>query len=131
MDRREKTVYLEAIRRRYRKANREGKQKILDEFCSICDYNRKYAIRRLNEKWQKKGSRKKKPGKRSCYADQAVLKPLRIIWLATDQLASKRLKEALALWLPHYEAQYGGLSEEVRSKVWRISAATIDRILAV
>ncbi len=29
--------------------------------------------------------------------------PLRAIWLATDQMASKRLKVAIPLWLPHYD----------------------------
>jgi hypothetical protein len=40
--------YFKAIYARYRKASREIKQIILNEFCSNTGYNRKYAIRKLN-----------------------------------------------------------------------------------
>jgi hypothetical protein len=39
--------YLEAIRKRYRKACKKDKKPILDEFCTNCAYHRKYAIRLL------------------------------------------------------------------------------------
>ena len=39
--------YLEAIRKRYRKARKKDKKPILDEFCANCGYHRKYAIRLL------------------------------------------------------------------------------------
>lgn len=128
MEKLEKDAYLEAIRKRYRNADRTAKGKILDEFCAVCGYNRKYALRRLNRPSRKKAG--KKPGKRSRYDVAEVMKPLRTLWLITDQLASKRLKAAIALWLPHYEARYGSISDEVREKLSAISAATIDRLLA-
>jgi hypothetical protein len=49
----QKKAYLETIRRRYKKSTRQQKAKILDEFCSICEYNRKYAIRMLRKKGKK------------------------------------------------------------------------------
>ncbi len=49
MKKHEKQAYLEAIRKRYRKAKRCDKSKILNEFCAVCGYHRKYALRRLNE----------------------------------------------------------------------------------
>ncbi len=58
---------------------------------------------RLNE--PKKRATKRKPGKPSRYDCAEVMVPLKAIWLATDQMASKRLKVALPLWLPHYEAR--------------------------
>lgn len=45
-------------------------------------------------------------------------------------MASKRLKAALPLWLPHYEASYGDVADDVRHKLLSISAASIDRVLA-
>lgn len=45
----EKQAYYEAIHLRYRQANRYEKSRILDEFCQICGYQRKYAIRKLNQ----------------------------------------------------------------------------------
>jgi hypothetical protein len=58
-----------------------------------------------------------------------VLAPLKVIWLACEQMCSKRLKVAVALWLPFYEQEYGALAEPVRQKLLRMSAATIDRLL--
>ena len=39
--------YFRAIFWRYREASGKQKGQILDEFCRICGYNRKYAIRKL------------------------------------------------------------------------------------
>ena len=44
----ERKSYLIAILSRYPAASRADKTKILDEFCAVCNYNRKYAIRILN-----------------------------------------------------------------------------------
>ena len=48
MGKNERQVYLKAIRARYRRSRKKAKAAILDEFCSVCGYNRKYAIRLLN-----------------------------------------------------------------------------------
>jgi hypothetical protein len=44
-----KKQYLRGIRSRYSLASKSEKEKILDEFCSVCHYNRKYAIRILRQ----------------------------------------------------------------------------------
>lgn len=129
MGKTEKKAYLDAIRARYRKACRSTKSKILDEFCEVCGYHRKYALRRLNQAPQK-ASGKKKPGKTSRYDCPEIMTPLRTIWLATDQMASKRLKAAMPLWLPHYEQIHGLVADDVRHLLLKISPATIDRLLA-
>ena len=49
MGHKEKKAYLAAIRKRYRKGNKELKSRILDEFCAVCKYHRKYASNLL---WQ-------------------------------------------------------------------------------
>ena len=36
-----KREYLASIRDRYQRATKKQKRKILDEFCVICEYNRK------------------------------------------------------------------------------------------
>ena len=59
MSRNSKREYLLAIWGRYQRAGREYKRKILDEFCEVCGYARKYAIGLLNRKPQ---ARRKKPG---------------------------------------------------------------------
>ena len=55
---------------------------------------------------------------------------LKAIWLAAEQPCGKRLKEALRLWLPHYEKEKAEVTPLVRQRLGTISAATIDRLLA-
>lgn len=126
MSRAEKHAYLEAIRGRYRKADRSKKSQILDEFCAICGYNRKYAVRILRKKPSK---RRAKPGRKSHYNNDRILAPLKAIWLACDQMCSKRLKMVLREWLPHYEQENGVLDDITRGQLHAISAATIDRLI--
>jgi hypothetical protein len=40
--------YLKAIYSRYKKVSKPLRARILDEFCQVCGYNRKYAIGLLN-----------------------------------------------------------------------------------
>ena len=120
-------AYLEAIRGRYRKANRAGKARILDEFCAVCGYHRKYAIRLLGRK--KPALAPRRVGRKPSYDDPLLLEALRRIWLASDQLCSKRLKVALPLWLPHYEPDHGALPEAARTGLLAASASTLDRLL--
>jgi len=119
--------YLEAIRKRYRKATRKEKSIILGEFCATCGYNRKYAIRLLRKKLLSAPNRK--PGPVPIYAKELLLVPLKRVWFATDQMCSKKLKAAIPLWLPFYEEEYEPLLPDVRQKLLAMSAATIDRLL--
>jgi hypothetical protein len=127
MGKHERRAYLEAIRGRYRKANRAGKARILDEFCAVCGYHRKYAIRLLGRK--KPASPPRRAGRKPRYDHPQLLEALRRIWLASDQLCGKRLKIALPLWLPHYEAEQGALPEAIRAGLLAVSASTLDRLL--
>ena len=129
MGHKEKKAYLNEIRKRYRKAQKELKTKILDEFCAVCNYHRKHAIRLLWAPFRKTKSKPRKRGSRSIYNNRHVLEPLIKIWLATDQMCSKKLKVALPLWLPFYEQEYGELSTDIKDKLLKMSRATIDRLL--
>ena len=117
--------YLEAIRGRYRKARREGKTRILDEFCQVCGHHRKHAIRLLREV-PRRGRRK--PGRPCQYgaAEQGVLE---VIWLTANRPCAVRLKAALPVWLPHYEGEYGQIPIAVKERLRTISARTLDRLL--
>lgn len=127
MGKTERQAYLEAIRSRYREADRRGKAVILDEFCSVCGYNRKYAIRLLGKK-QKSPPRRKR-GRKSIYDSVELLTALKRIWFASDQMCSKKLKAAIPLWLPFYTDSYEPLSAEIEQQLLSISAPTIDRLL--
>ena len=128
MGKQARKAYLEAILKRYHQSDKLGKQAILNEFCEVCGYARKYAIRLLNRKLEKEPPRKRPGAKPKCQAD-SLLEPLRRIWFAIDQPCGKRLKAALPDWLPHYETYYEPLPETVRADLLKISAATLDRLL--
>ncbi len=120
-----KWEYVEAFRIRYRKAKAFEKTWLLTEFCKMCRCHRKHAIRLLN---RRRDRPRRKPGRRPLYGPE-VLGPLKTIWLAAEQMCSKRLRVALALWLPAYERHHGPLDPSVRKKLLALSPATIDRLL--
>lgn len=119
--------YLAAIRQRYSDASKEEKSLILHEFCEVCTYHRKHAIRLLN---QRKRGPTKRPGRKPVYRSTEFLRALRRIWLATDQMCSKKLVVAIPLWLPFYEGTSEKLSARATDQLLSVSAATIDRLLA-
>ncbi len=119
--------YLIAIRQRYLVASKEEKGLILQEFCEVCKYHRKHAIRALNQR--KRGSTKR-AGRKPIYHSPELLRALKRIWLATDQICSKKLVATIPLWLPFYGGTYGKLSAKTKDQLLSVSAATIDRLLA-
>ena len=124
-----KYEYLAAIQARYKKAKNIEKKMILDEFCTVCGYNRKYAIRLLNKKLTSSiSSNLSNRGRKKIYDDPLIVEVLRDIWVATNLPCSKRLKAIVPLWLPSYEMR--SLTDEIRQKLLHISPATIDRIMA-
>lgn len=129
MGKQERRAYLDAIRSRYRRAKKSGKTAILNEFCEVCGYHRKYALRLLGAPFRRAKKPPCKPGPTSRYDTPELVEALRTIWLASDQLCSRRLKAALPLWVPHYISSFGPLSPETQGLLNTISAATIDRLL--
>src|SRR3972149_8214496 len=98
-----KNEYLAKIKPRYQNATKAEKEIILDEFCSVCSYNRKYAIRKLNLKNPSKNQYEyRKRGPKRKYQHSDIEKVLRSIWANTNLPCSKRLKAILPIWLPHY-----------------------------
>lgn len=114
---------------RYLEADKGGKTRILDEFCALTGYNRKYAISKLrdyqlNEKDPtRKLTRIKKYG---LDVQRALIK----IWKICDCICSTRLHpylpEIIAVLKRHGEIRLSGPTE---AKLHMISRATIDRIL--
>ena len=129
MGKQERRAYLEAIRTRYWRTGKAGKSAILDEFCAVCGYHRKYALRLLSARYTRGKDMTRKPGPASRYDTPELVETLRTIWMASDQLCSKRLKAALPLWLPHYATSFHPLSADTLAMLDTISAATIDRLL--
>lgn len=125
MSQRAKREYLLAIAERYRKATYLEKKPILDEFCNVCGYNRKYAIRKLSKALRTAAGGPAKRGRRPKY-DERVVRVLIEIWEQTERVCSKRLKAALLIWLNYMPV----LESSTREKLLTMSSATIDRHLA-
>lgn len=122
---RSKREYLEKIRPRYAAAKREGKQRILDEFCANCGYHRKHAIRLLRAD---RPVRQRRPGRPSEYGVEES-KVLEAIWLTANRPCSRRFKAMLPIWLPHYERESGALPALRRQRLLAVSPRTLDRLL--
>lgn len=128
--------YVQAILERYRRAGRNTKKALLDEFCQICGFHRKHAIRRLNQALRSRSGvqsrrRHNHVGRPAKYNHPEVLEVLMRIWRAMNLPCAKRLHAALSLWVPAYVQHFGiRLSKGVLALLTSISPATIDRLLA-
>jgi len=118
---------LPLYRERYGGRGREGKGKLLDELCGHYGYSRKHAIKLLTGK-AGAGRQPRNPNQgRPCEYGEEELEVIKRIWLSGEQPCGKRLKAMLGLWLKYYDKP---VSEETRSKLFKISAAQIDRLLS-
>lgn len=119
---------LKAVACRYRSAPRAEKGRILTEFAEISGYHRKHAERLLRRGDVVDRSRPRP--ERRVY-DDAVRAALVVLWEAADRICGKRLKPLIPLLIPAMERHgHLALDETVRSRLLRISAASIDRLLA-
>lgn len=122
-----KKELLQAVRARYLKANKAGKERILDEFVASTGYHRKYAIKLLNHRPKPRGFRKK--GRPKLYQGEVVVALVRI-WEICGRICSKRLKPFLPEIVAVLERQEELiLPVQVKSLLLRMSRATIDRCL--
>jgi hypothetical protein len=122
-----KREYLKNIRHRYYTASKLEKMTILNEFCSVCGYHRKYAIRILNQAAPLPPHRSPaKRGPKKKYDHPDILKILKHLWCLTNLPCSKRLKVIIPLWLPHYPFY---VFDTVQEALLNISPATIDRLM--
>jgi hypothetical protein len=119
--------YREAMRQRYRQANKKGKGELLDEFIQVTGYNRKSVIRLLSRNGEQR--QKKRRGRPRRYGNEAV-NALREIWEVSDRLCSKRLQpfigEMVRVMRQHGELTVNAHTE---AELSRMSASTIDRVL--
>lgn len=124
--------YFQSIYDRYQQASRKLKAKILDEFCKVCKYNRKYAIAKLNgPSVEEQHAVQRKSVQYRCrpktYSDQTI-DILGKVWEASNYPCSTRLKSILQLWLPWIEKRFL-LNPPIREQLLAISPRQIDRRL--
>jgi hypothetical protein len=126
---------------RYQKAGKKEKGVILNEFTKLTGYGRRYAsyvLRshgkkvRINKNFVIQGDTRKKTRRRKPKVyDSAVEGALKKIWHIMDCICGKRLAPILKEVVRRLERfREIRLSDEVRQKLFRISPASIDRLLA-
>jgi hypothetical protein len=121
---------LPRLRQRYAGRGREGRRRLIDEVCEQWGYSRKHAIKLLGAKAGWGGDPSARKGRPPVYGEGEA-GVLWVIWKTAEQPCGKRLKALLPEWLPHYEREHGKLAEGLRGRLLAISAAQIDRMLAV
>ena len=129
----ERQAVTKEVAKRYRKAKKKEKMKMLDELVLTTGYNRSYAARalRLAPKTvsKSKSGPKKHRKKGRLYNDQ-VLQALRKIWAILDMPCGKRLAPYLETIVPILESfDELDLDNDTRDKLVSMSSATIDRLL--
>jgi len=120
---------LKSYRKRYAKANRKGRTKLLDEFCECTGYHRKYTVSLLGRPWDE-AAPGSTPRRRGVSYGAAVGRPLERIWEASGYPWSVRLKALLPQWLPWARGHITGLTLEVEQALLKISPRQMDRLLS-
>jgi len=100
---------------------------MLDEFCRISRYHRKYAIALLRRKGGDDGERKRR--RRGVTYSAEAMRVVEKVWRGAGYPWSQRLKALLPLWLP-WMRQDRSISPSVEKQVLAISARQMDRRLA-
>ncbi|MGH7410415.1 MAG: integrase [Candidatus Methylomirabilis sp.] len=117
--------YLGKIFDRYNQASRKQKKPILDEFCRVTEYHRKYAIRLLRGPFPRPV--RPRAGRPPTYKPEAI-RVLIAIWKAAGYACSIRLKALLPTWMP-WARKGMRLTDDVARQVQAISPRQIDRRL--
>lgn len=128
MSNQSKRDYFKAIYHRYQKAPKALKQTILDEFCRVCGYHRKYAIRKLAGP----SPQEKQPSphrKRPFHYSPELIRILQAVWEAAGYPWSIRLKAVVLDWMPWIKTRFA-LSADLERQLRAISARQIDRRLS-
>jgi len=113
MARQSKREYLRSIYERYRGGRRTEKTAMLEEFCKVCGYNRKYAIGLLSRPLKARVPRRPTP--RSATYSKASIVTLAKVWEASQ-------------WLP-WTKKHFEVSAELEKQLLGISARQMDRRL--
>ena len=119
--------YVKVTHARYRQATRQGRRRILDEFCGTTGYHRKYALRVLNGPVP--GAARRRRRRRPVTYSPAVVTALTTIWEAAGYPWSVRLKALLPAWLPWARRRFAW-SAAVCRQLQAISPRQIDRRLS-
>lgn len=126
MDRGTKAQYMQTLRERYLKADKEEKGKILDEYCRNTGMDRIYVSRRFNYKAGLKDARVPRKARKETY-DGPVKDALVVMWKIFDYPCGARLASILKTETEHMRTlRELACSDDVARKLQAMVASTID-----
>jgi len=118
---------IEVVGERYRKATRENRRTILDEFVEVTGYHRKHAIRLFGK--AKPGAEPR--GIAARLYGEAMQQALIVLWEVADRICGKRLKPPVPILIEAMERHgHLKLEAEIKQSLLLVSAATINRLLS-
>jgi hypothetical protein len=125
----ERKAVTKEMARRYARASKKDKGRMLDELCELTGWTRRHGIRALAQAVHPPPRPSRAPRAR-VYGPE-VLEPLLVVWATLNGPAGKRLAPFMGEIVTALE-RCGELQvdPEVRTKLLSMSAATIDRALA-
>ena len=116
--------------KRYGRASKSERGRMLDELCALTGYNRSYAARLLRSRARGPAPPRRRRARPRTYTSE-LLVPLRKIWAVLDRPCGKRLAAVMAPTIEalerHRELE---LSDKQRALLCSISAASLDRLLS-
>lgn len=129
----EKQAITKEVAKRYCKAKKKEKIKMLDELVATTGYNRSYATRALRlvlKAPSKSKASPKRSRRRERLYDGVVVAALTKVWATLDMPCGKRLSPYLKTIVPILEGfNELDLDDDTRDKLISMSAATIDRLM--
>jgi hypothetical protein len=125
----ERKAVTKEVARRYVKASKTDKGRMLDELCALTGWTRRHARRALAQALQ--GSPQPPRRTRPRIYGPEILRPLIVVWSTLNGPSGKRLAPFMAEVVQALE-RHGELDvePEIRAKLLAMSSATIDRALA-
>jgi len=125
-----KKELISATKKRYLKASKKGKGRILDELCGNIGYNRNYAIRILQASYDNNVvANRGRQNRKNKYGGRTILAVIKI-WELLDFPCGQRLQPMLEPMIKSLNAHGElNLSEDTARQLKTISAKTLDRRL--
>lgn len=123
-----KEEYLESCRQRYPGRNRAGKSAMIDEVCDTFGWDRKHAIKALNNRVALGGQAERRGSKPTHGEGERAI--IIAIWKLSEQPCGTRLRQTLPLWLDSYQVRHGTIDATTRGKILGYSPRTLERITA-